>query len=276
MINLILMFLLLFGFPVVAVVLWQKRFRSSWIIVLFAIIALAVNYLLQELASPIYDSISEAIIPLISPPYQMEFFLPWIAIYFVGGLIREGVHWLTIRYGATSVRSWRDGMMFGIVYGSTVMVLMLGRDVYKSLEFTGLFTPTLDLLVAGGSKPSFNEIMETLKNDYHWIRSLLLFLSWGMSSMIFNIGTCLTVLFSVQKKSVIYFLAAVVMYVVYTNARSVMMHSELVNIQVDWMIQPLVTAYIVELGVLAFTLPCLQAIFLLRKPMTEKRTNQHG
>ncbi|MCY4072134.1 MAG: YhfC family glutamic-type intramembrane protease [Chloroflexi bacterium] len=268
MIYLTLMFLLLVGFPVAAVVLWQRRFRSSWTIVLFALVAFAVNFLLQELASPIYNPISEAIIPLISPPYQMAFFLPWIAIYFVGGLIREGVHWLTIRYGATSVRSWRDGMMFGIVYGSIVMVLMLGRDVYKSLEFTGLFTPTLEFLVAGGQKPSFNEIMETLKNDYHWTRSLLLFLSWGMSSMIFNIGTCLIVVFSVQKKSVIYFLAAVVMYVAYTNARSVVMHSDLVNIQVDWMIQPFTTAFVVELGVFVFALPCLLAIFLLRKPMS--------
>lgn len=273
MFYLILMFLLLFGFPAAAVVLWQRRFRSSWIIALFALIAFAVNYLLQQLANPIYDPISEAIIPLISPPYHMGFFLPWIATYLVAGLIRESVHWLILRYGATVSNSanlrlsWQDGMMFGIAYGSIIMVLMIGKDIYTSLEFTGLFTPTLELLVAGGSKPSFNEIMETLKNDYHWIRSLLLFLSWGMSSMIFNIGTCLTIVFSVQKKSVIYFLAAVVMYVVYTNARSVMMHSDLVHIQVDWMIQPLVTAYIVELGVLAFTLPCLLPIFLLRKPM---------
>ena len=265
MFYLLLIFLLLFGFPVAAVVLWQRRFRSSWIIVLFALIAFAVNFLLQELASPIYDSISEAIVPLIGPPFQMGFFLPWIAIYFVGGLIREGVHWLTIRHGAASVRSWRDGMFFGIAYGSIVMMIMLSKDIYTSLEFTGLFTPTLELLVAGGSKPSFNEIVETLKNDYHWIRSLLLFLSWGMSSMIFNIGTCLIVVFSVRKKSVIYFLVAVVIYVAYTNARSVMMHSDLVNIQVDWMIRPFTTAFVVELGVLAFTLPCLLAIFLLRK-----------
>ena len=268
MIYPIFMLLALFGFPVASVVLCQKLTRSHWNILLFALGAFAVNYLLQQLLDPLFTMFLERAIPRIRLPYQVMGFLPWIVTYFFFGMLREGTRWTILRYAATNVRSWHDGIMFGIAYGSAVMVVMIGQHVYATLEHTGLFTPTLELLVRGGSKPSFNEIVEALRNGYFWQITLLLILAWGVSSMAFNVGTCLAVVFSVQRRSVFYYLAAVALFVVYSSSKLVVLRLGLIGTPPHWLHPLIYNTLVIELGVFVFALPCLLLVFLLRKPMS--------
>ena len=86
--------------------------------------------------------------------------------------------------------------------------------------------------------------------------------------MIFNVGTCLAVVFSVQRRAILPFLAAVVLYVVYSNAPAVMIHSSFVDMPLGLLPPSLSTTFLVQFWVFIFVLPCLLLIFLLRKPMT--------
>ena len=149
------------------------------------------------------------------------------------------------------MRSWQDGIMFGIAYGSIVMLIKMGNVIFGFLEDMGLFTSTLELLVAGRSSPSFNEAVGILNSDLFWWSTLFLTWTWGVSSMIFNVGTCLAVVFSVQRRAALPFLAAVVLYVAYANARSVMINTDLIDlhVQLGWLTRPISVTLFVELGV---------------------------
>lgn len=268
MIFLIPKLLLLFGLPIVITIFWHRRVNAHWNILLVVFGAFAVNYLLQRFFGPVLTLLVERIIPPIAPPFRMEFYPPWIVFYFISGLWREGIRWLLLRYVATSVRSWQNGIMFGIAYGSIVMLIVMGNVLFGFLKDMGLFMSTFELLVAGRSRPSLNEIVETLNSDFFWWRTLFLTWTWGVSSMIFNVGTCLAVVLSVQRRAVLPFLAAVVLYVLYSNARAVITHSSFVDTRLGWLHSSFSIAFFVELGVFIFALPCLLLIFLLRKPMT--------
>ena len=270
MIFLIAKLLLLFGLPIAIAIFWQRRVQAHWNILLFAFGAFAVNYLVQKFLGPVFPLLVDRVMPPIAPPYRMDFYPPWIAVYFISGLFREGTRWLLLRYVATSVRSWQDGIMFGIAYGSIAMLILIGIDVFKSLQDVGLFTPLLERLVAGRSKPSLDEIVVALNQNYFWWKTLFVTWSWGVSLMIFNVGTCLAVVFSVKRRAVLPFLAAVVLYVGYSNSRSVMIHSDFIDLPLGWLPPPLSTILFVELGIFIFALPCLLLILLLRKPMTNE------
>lgn len=269
MIFLVPKFLLLFGFPIAIAILWQRRVRVHWNILLFALGAFAVNYLWQRLLGPQIPQFVWEVIPPFALPVWMSFYSSWVAVYLIYGLFREGIRWLVLRYAATNVRSWQDGIMFGIAYGSIVMLLRIGNDFFGNLEDMGLFTSTLEFVVVDRSGLSFDEIVVTLNRNYPWWKILFMTWTWGVFWIIFQVGTCLAVVFSVQRRAVLPFLAAVVLYVVYATARTTVTHSSFLNSLFGWLPSNLHLPFFIEIELLniIFALLCLLLIFLLRKPM---------
>jgi len=191
---------LMFVLPVAATVVWQRRSRASWTILLFALAAFAVNY---AVSIPLDRWLPEAMPfldadPSISPRIWPAAFLVMI-IY---GLIREGVRWLTFRYAATNVRSWQAGVMFGLGYACLAVLV----------ETTPLFS---DLGAAANQVPdSAAEAMPDVPFSVWLMPVVLVTLDRGVVLTIFNVSTALTVMFSVQRRNPWLFLVAVLVYAV--------------------------------------------------------------
>ena len=192
---------LIFVLPIAATVVWQRRSRASWTILLFALAAFAVNY---AVSIPLDRWLPEAMPfldadPSISPRLWLASFL----VTLTHGLIREGIRWLTFRYAATNVRSWQAGVMFGLGYACLAVLV----------ETTPLFS---DLGAAANQVPdSSAETMPDVPLSVWFMPVILFTLYVSVVQTIFNVGTALTVMFSVQRRNLWLFLAAVLLYAVY-------------------------------------------------------------
>lgn len=123
--------LLILFLPLAAVLAWQWRTRAAWRCALFALGALAVNFAVQL---PIDRNFSELFIVLVGDPAfgdGMRLYLLAHALAF--GLVREGIRWLTFRYAATSVRSWNEGVLFGLGYSAFATLLTLGIYIHDDI-----------------------------------------------------------------------------------------------------------------------------------------------
>ena len=259
---------LMIAVPLATVIVWQRITRSHWAILLFAFGAFAINYLVQiplnRFLPQLISSLAELVSPLlpIVAGVGLGLWLFWILKAFVLGLFRESIRWLVLRYAVTNVKSWQDGVLFGIGYSSIAMLTWLGDHVYDiaSDSMMGMFQPSLD------------EVVISLNNSFffHWMTILFSTWRWGVTSMIFNVGTCLAVLFSVQRRDIRPFLAAVGFYCVYSLTPTIIFYSRLGQ---GWLSSPFSRIILLPLGTLLGTflvaLLSFLLIFRLRKTMGE-------
>ena len=190
---------LIFVLPVAATVVWQRRSRASWTILLFASAAFAVN---SALRLPLDRWLPQAMPFLDADPSGSH----WPAAFLVMltyGLIREGVRWLTFRYAAANVRAWQEGVMFGLGYACLAVLA----------ENTPLFS---ELGAAANQVPDpAAEAMPDVPFSVWFMPTVLFTLYVGVVQTIFNVGTALAVMFSVRRRDPWLFLAAVLLYAVY-------------------------------------------------------------
>ncbi len=184
----------------------------------------------------------------------------WIPVWFIYGAISHGARWLSLRYMAKSVQSWRDGVMFGIGYSSGAFLLMLW----------GLLAPqTID----PGPVPASPIRRDLFWDDFLvWEHAILLAWHLGILVMILNVGTSLAVLYSVRRRQVWTLLAAVIVYAMHWAAHWVAVGNipHVIREQVFglWSI-----IYWRELVLFIAVLPALCMIFFLRKPLDRLTIN---
>lgn len=182
--------LLILFMPLAAVLAWKWRTRAAWRCALFALGALAVNFAVQL---PIDRYFSELFIVLVGDPALgdgMRLYLLAHALAF--GLVREGIRWLTFRYAATSVRSWNEGVLFGLGYSAFATLLTLGIYIHDDIT-VHVRMPFLDLPWRYLPKRVWYE---------------------GPPLMIFNVATSLAVLASVRRRQVWPFAAAILLWII--------------------------------------------------------------
>lgn len=209
---------LIISLPAAAAVVWQRRNRASWKISLFAVAAFAVNYAVVRI--PLWRELHEALILPLSPYLgimNMNGFLGfWVLEGFVYGLLRIGILWLMFRYAATNIRSWRLAVLFGLCYSSIAVLFRVGEYAYDLVERYDLFQYSLQVALS-----IFGDNFPPLR----WWEVLLLAGRWAVVLTAFNVGTSLAVLFSVQRRSVLLLLVAVLWYVVYVTSPSFTFHN---------------------------------------------------
>lgn len=255
MIILIAKLSLIIGLNIAVAIVWQKRTQAAWIGLLFALIAFSIHFLaripLDRLLPLLFD-------PLVGRLVFWHGIWPsWIIQFLLFGLLREGVRWLTFRHVATSVQSWRDGVMFGIGYSSLATLLLLGEHIPTHLTSSDLPPPPLISLIATAG---------IVNDSLTWANTLLLTWQWGVVLMIFNVGTSLAVLTSVQRRQVWLLLTAVMLYVIYGAApKMVLLHYA--DVQVGGLDPLWSLVFLFNLAYFIAVLPALWLIFRLRKPL---------
>ncbi|MDE0312873.1 MAG: YhfC family glutamic-type intramembrane protease [Caldilineaceae bacterium] len=198
---------LIVALPVVASILCQRHSRAQWGSLFFGFGAFAVNGLVripltmeQVLATPLFRELLAFF-----PDILMRVPTAWIMYAFMLALVREGIRWLILFFVATNVRTWKEGVMFGLGYSCLVAVQHLGTFVSYYSEATELF------------QSSIVETIKFVNNTIPWLEALQLALNWGVLETVFNVGTSLVVMFSVRRRDVWLLLAAVLWYVVFSE-----------------------------------------------------------
>ena len=243
--------------PAAAAIAWQRHSRAFWGSLFFGFGAFAVYGLVriplgQVLTHPLFLKLLD---PL--PDLFMNFPTAWVIWTFIFGLFREGIRWLTFFFPATSVRTWKEGVLFGLGYSCLVAVQQIGANISYSAA-----SQQKNL-----SQYSFVELIQVVNDMTLWWAALYSALNWGVVETIFNIGTCLLVMFSVRRQNVWLFLAAVLWHGLYFELpRAVFfssvgwdafgIHSRYMNTTASFLSQTLV-------AILPFLL-----IFRLRKTMS--------
>jgi len=269
MIILIAKLSLMIGLPAAAAIVWQKRTHAHWYNLLSGFGAFAVYYLVRIPLDLVLPPFLE-LVPLdggLPPPlpnpmvihivYWWGIGTYWVLQVTILGIFRESTRWLMFRYVATNVRSWRDGVMFGIGYSCIATVLLAGELASDLAVHQNLLTYSLV------------EIITTLNNEIGWGVALRLAWRWALLLMVFNVGTSLVVLFSVQRRDIRFLLLAVMLYVVFA-ATPFAVFFRFPYLQLGWMEPPLALGGATELTRLLVTLPPLWLIFRLRKIMDQK------
>lgn len=243
--------LFLLGLPVTLVFIWRTRTQANWLSLVFGFGAYAVYYLARKpwgQLVPFLLNHIEVYLPRGIWPY-------WILIYFIFGLLHVGTRWLILRYLATNVRSWREGVMFGIGFGSIAMLVLVGQQISGLEPDSNLF------------QTSLVERMTTLSYLFRWWRTLLLAWHWGVSSMVLHVGTSLFVLFSVQRRDARLLLAALMLYVAFFCVPLMVLERFAFDIQVGTLSWRDLYNTKDVLAHIPVGLLILWLIFRLRKPM---------
>lgn len=203
--------------PAAAAIVWQRHSRAQWGSLFFGFGAFAVNGLVQI---PLGQALTHPLFGNLLAPFPNLFMrvpTAWIVWAFIIGLFSAGIRWLILFFPATSVRTWKEGVLFGLGYSCLVALQHLGEYVSKSWEEIELF------------QYSFVETIQIVNDMSRWWEALYVALDWGVVEPIFNVGTCLLVMFSVRRLNVRLFLAAVLWHGLYSELpRVLIFHS------VDW------------------------------------------
>lgn len=261
---------LIIGLHLAITVIWQKRTGAAWSVLIFALVAFVVHYLARI---PLREQIAPLLGLQAGPAHWgvpaevwglpvMVWGIPTFLIprYLFFGLFREAVRWLTFRYVATSVQSWRDGVLFGIGYTCFAMLLRLWTLLSEQTVEPGLVPPSL-----------IARIM-ILKDDFLWEQALSLTWQYGVSNMIFNVGTSLAVLFSVRRRQVWPLLIAALLHVLIPVAVWLsVIHVPSPQLEWPWRLWFFIAWR--ESAAFIAVLPALLLTFLLRRPLDRPGTS---
>ena len=127
--------------PVLATVLWKIRSRAAWACAAGALAALAI-YSLAKI--PLWDYVINT--PLLLPdgfPLPRRFTVQSVAAVFVYGTVRESIQWLIMRFKGAKLRTWQDGVLFGLTYAAGAVVPELIEFFDRQLYLTAIGLETI-------------------------------------------------------------------------------------------------------------------------------------
>ncbi|MXY96008.1 MAG: YhfC family intramembrane metalloprotease [Caldilineaceae bacterium SB0664_bin_27] len=260
MIDLAAKFSLIVVPPLVIAVAWQKRTGAAWTTLLFALVAFSVHYFarspLVKYVSPYFDQMFT--------PMVLGVFISLYPKWFIFGLFRACVWWLTFRYVATNVLAWRDGVLFGIAYTTLAILVTLWTLLSQQTTDFGLAPPSI-----------FRKAM-ILKDDFLWMQATILAWNYGVILMAFNVGTSLVILFGVRRRQVWPLLVAALLYILINASPWFALwtspHIRTGDLSGGW-----VQNYWLEIVKLVASLPAICLILFLRKPLRpEKMETEKG
>ncbi|MCY3903536.1 MAG: hypothetical protein OXF76_10275 [Caldilineaceae bacterium] len=226
--------LLPLAFPVVVTIVWQSLTRSSWKVLPFALGA----YILAHIVTIPVDRLLPYLLGFLYSGPDQGNFPYWIANLTIKGLFTEGIQWLILLFVATEVKlfkqgeelSWQEGVLFGLGYSSIEILTGAGDHFFFLAWDAGVLSsigPNMPM-VFSLFQPNLGEAAVRTMNDLlPWWATLNLTLGFGVTSLVFNAGSSLVLFFSIQRKSVAFFLVAVTCYTIYSLAPEYLKHLSL-------------------------------------------------
>lgn len=237
--------------PVAAATVWRRHSAALWSSLAFG----AITFVLAQL---IRLSLLQGLSLLLNPVARSwePALLTWLngaLLVLTSGLFEEGARWLMIRRFARNVRSWREGVMFGIGHGGIEALLFVGGSVVSALVLS-LSAPTV-LAQLEQLPPEQAAAVQTqldALNALRWWEPLLG--AWErVPAMVFHIGATLLVLLGLLRSDRRLLLAAMILHIGF-NAIAVVM------LQFTGII-------LTELAITLAALLPLWLVFNLRKPL---------
>lgn len=229
--TLVAKLLLPLAFPVVVTIVWLILTRSSWKILPFS---LGAYILVHIVIIPVGELLPHLLRFTYSNP-DWGYFPYWTASLAFKGLFTEGIQWLILLFVATEVKlfkqgeelSWQEGVLFGLGYGGVGMLAAAGNHFYFVAWDAGVLSSTGPNMPAVFSlfQPSLGEAAVRPMNDLlPWWVILNVTLGFGVTSLIFHTGSSLALFFSIQRKSVTFFLVAVAYFTLYSLTSELLEH----------------------------------------------------
>ena len=218
---------LMFALPLAAAIVWQRKSRAQWGSLFLGFSAYAVIGLVgTQLTTEKILAITSSFFAITSSFREFLAFPPapviwlsiptfWIIPAFIWGLVRGGILWLILFFIAKNVvRTWKEGVMFGLGYSCLVAVEKFGEHYSR-------FSKEIE-----ASRYSFVEAAVELSNvigsGWFWT----FYVTWlNVLTTAFNVGTVLVILFSVQRRNVWLLLAAVLWYAAFTVSPTITFHN---------------------------------------------------
>ena len=245
MLYIVLRILLMFALPIATAVIWKISTQSRWSSLFFAFGAFAINSLM----------INFVFTPLLSPA-DSSFSPAWFLTSLLFGLTREGIRWLVIFYLAKKIRSWEEGVMFGIGYNIASILYLKGDLAYFAVLESDIFP---------------NAFITAFMHLYYlsvWPFMTMWVWSWGVDLLIFNVGTSLVVLFSVMHRDLRLLLIPITLYLLRAVLEA-LSHSYLETLTQlsNPSSQFIQEIFVTDLMTFFVAIPCLWLIFRLREPM---------
>lgn len=245
MILIVLRILLMFGLPIATATVWRICTRARWSSLFFAFGAFALNYLTMNFVFRGFPSPADA-------PFSFIVIMAWLFF----GLLREGIRWLVIFYLAKNVRSWEEGVMFGIGYNIASVLYLTGDFTYFAILESELFP---NPFITGFMYLNYLSAWPLMRM-WAW--------SWGVDLLIFNVATSVAVLFSVMRRDARLLLIPIVLYFLrsFVEALGYSIQDTLVESS-DPAAHFLELISVTDVMTLFILGPCLWLVFRLREPM---------
>ena len=140
------------------------------------------------------------------------------------------MRWIILRFATKNLKTWEEGVFFGIAYTAALIPLMIWKYLYRVLflqHYDSQVTeqPPIDMGILRPLQElqglSLAEIIEFINLSHPWQVVYNFTLHWSIAPIIFNVGTSLAVLYSVRRRKLWPFLAALICNLIMSRARGV-------------------------------------------------------
>ncbi len=242
---------LVIGLPVAAATIWRRRSRALWSSLAFG----AITFVLAQF---IRLALLQGLALLLNPlalswdPALLTWFNNALLVL-TSGLFEEGARWLIISRLARNVRTWREGVMFGIGHGGIEALLFVGGSVISALVLT-LSAPGI-LAQLEQLPPEQAAAVRTQLDAFNalrWWEPLLG--AWErVPAIVFHVGATLLVLLGLLRRDRRPLLAAMLLHIGFNAIAVVMLH--------------FTGILLTELAITLAALLPLWLVFRLRKPL---------
>lgn len=151
------------------------------------------------------------VVPLSLMLDSSSFWLP-VLLVITSGVFEETVRWLVIRYGARSVRDWWQGLGFGLGYGGSEALLLIGGSALSSVMLLATAPTFLPQLIEQdpASAAQIEEQIAALESVTIWLAGLGVY--ERILAIVFHIAMSVLIIRAVLERRWLLWLIAVVVH----------------------------------------------------------------
>ena len=204
--------------PLAGTIIWKRYARATWAPVIAALAAVTI-YALAGIPLREYVFLNPNLFPAevgLAPTLGPRV----IAVALIYGAARGTIQWLIMGIRVAGMKTWRDAVLFALAYTTAATTI----SVWNSLErllFRAVMTleliPRADPLtpiamIASLRQAPLSLVAETVNAEFPLRVVPIRAVDLNLSSLLLNFGFCLAILYSVRRRKIWPFAAAVVGY----------------------------------------------------------------
>lgn len=179
---------LLISVPVGVPLFWKRRSGAAWTCLIAALIAYAIYLLIWRPMDAVFPNAVRSLVD--STILRRSLWSYEIVMASIYILIGEGMRYLFLRYAATSLRTWHDGVLFGLGWGGISALDLLRAEFFHNVSDMGL------------SQYSLAGQMRILNGHYLYGWLAIIYRTvwkYGLAALPYQVATALAVLYTVRR-----------------------------------------------------------------------------